>query len=394
MAELLFDKVLKTIEKNKEYKSKGIQTNIPYPYPRLNEYLVGIDKGQAIGVLGSSGIGKSKIVRYTFVYNVYRYYKQTGYKTRIIAFCMEDTKERWYNFMICNYLKEEKGIDISIKELLSKSREFPDFALEELREARSYFEELEQIVTFIDGVTEPTETYQLCRKIALKLGKVDKKTVIVEGQEVKQYEYHSDTHVIAIFDNMSNIDTEDGTSNEQAAILKFVKDYMRLKLCNFFQWTCVMVMQLDFESEKQNFTKSGESIVAKLEPGLHSVGDSKRSTRSFHLIFSLFSPSRYDLLKYPIPPKDKPLEYYDINILGNRFRSLRIIKANDTDVGMRVPLLFNGMSEIYTELPPPNTPELAQIYSDISGTKWKPVNTFKSEAKLFIDDVDDELAPF
>ena len=381
----LFKKVREKIYENKENVRKGIFNGIPYPYPKLNEYLTSIDKGTAIGVLGGTGLGKSKFTRYTFLYSVYKFYKETGYKCKILFFCMEDSKERTMNFVICHYLKEVHNITITNKELNSRGRELPDFVKQHLDEAEEYFKEFEQIVTFIDGVTEPTKLYKICENIAMKLGKPVSYVETVEGSEIKQTRYESDVHVIAVFDNMSNIDMDDEDGNEQQAILKFCKEYMRLRLCNFFNWTCVMVMQLDFESERASFSKAGEINVAKLEPSLASIGDSKRASRAFHLIFSMFSPHRHDIISYPQPTKANPDNYYRIDILGNRFRSLRIIKANDTEVGMRVGLLFDGVSEIFDELPTPTDKDALEKVYNTFGDKSK----FKNKKQLVMDVPDD-----
>lgn len=349
----LFNKVREQIYTNKDNFKNGIFNGVPYPYAKLNEYLVSIDKATCIGVLGGTGIGKSKWTRNTFVYSVYKFHKETGYKCLIPFFCLEDSKERVMQFVICHWLKEEYNISITVKELNSRGREMPDFVKQKLEEADAYFEDFEKIVKFIDSDTEPTKLYKICERIAMSLGKPVTYYENVNGEDIKQVRFESDTHVIAVFDNMSNIDMDDEDGNEQQAILKFCKQYMRLRLCNFFQWTCVMVMQLDFESERASFSKAGEINIAKLEPSLASIGDSKRASRAFHLVFSLFSPQRHDIVSYPAPSKQNPDNYYRIDILGNRFRSLRIIKANDTDVGMRVGLLFDGISEIFTELPSP-----------------------------------------
>lgn len=386
---MLYTKVLDNIRKNKQAIKNGISNCVPYPYPKLNEYLVGMEKGQAIGILGGTGLGKSKWARYTFLYSVYKFYKETGYKCRILFFCLEDSKERTMNFVICHYLKEIHNITITYKELNSRGRELPDFVLSALEEATKYFSEFEKIVTFIDGETEPTKIYKICENLALQLGNIEIYYEDVEGGKIKQTSYTSDTHVIAVFDNMSNLDLETGDNNDQQAILKFCKEYMRLRLCNFFNWTCIMVMQLDFESERASFTKAGEVNVAKLEPSLASIGDSKRASRSFHLIFSLFSPQRHDIVSYPQPTKLNPDNYYRIDILGNRFRSLRVIKANDTDVGMRVGLLFDGIGETFTELPPPTDKEsLAKVYEKF-GNKDK----FTKTNNIVIQEATEEL-PF
>jgi hypothetical protein len=366
---MLYDKILEHLTINKEAKANGDYLGIPYPYDRLNNYLSCIDRGQAIGILGPTGSGKSRFTRYTFLYNVFKFHMETGYKVRILFFCMEDSKEMTYNFVICNYLFEKYGIRITLQELTSKKSELPDGVLNKIVEAKEYFNRFEDVVSFIDGEDDPTRIYEICKKVALKLGKVTKYKEVIEGEEVDQYTYDSDTHVIGVFDNMSNFASEDSTMNEQKAILTFVKDYMRLKLCNFFKWTCVLVMQMDFESERQSFSKSGESIVAKLEPSLASIGDSKRSSRSLHLIFSLFAPHRHELPQYPLPSKHNPEYFYDITILGNAFRSLRVIKSNYTETGMRVPLLFDGVTETFTELPQPKTPELMDVYNRFRAMK-------------------------
>lgn len=348
----LFKKVREQIYTAKDNFKKGIFNGVPYPFPKLNEYLTSIDKSTCIGVLGGTGIGKSKLVRF-LLYNIYKFHKETGYKCLIPFFCLEDGKERVMQFVICHWLKEQHNITITVKELNSRGREMPDFVKQKLDEADAYFADFEKIVKFIDSETEPTKMYNICERIALSLGKPVPYYEDVNGQQIKQIRFESDTHVIAVFDNMSNIDMEDEDGNEQQAILKFCKQYMRLRLCNFFQWTCIMVMQLDFESERSSFSKAGEINIAKLEPSLASIGDSKRASRAFHLILSMFSPHRHDIVSYPAPSKVNPDNYYRIDILGNRFRSLRVIKANDSDVGMRVGLLFDGISEIFTELPPP-----------------------------------------
>lgn len=385
----LFKKVREQLLLNKSNAEQGIFNGIPYPYVKLNEQLVSIDKGTAIGVLGGTGLGKSKFARYTFLYSIYKFYKETNYKCKILFFCMEDSKERTMNFVICHYLKEVHNINITVKELNSRGRTLPDFVKDKIIEAEEYFNEFEQIVTFIDGETDPEKIYKLCERVALRFGKPEIYYETIEGAQIQQTRWISDTHIIAVFDNMSNIEFDSERGEQQEAILKFCKEYMRLRLCNFFNWTCVMVLQLDFESERASFTKAGEVNVAKLEPSLASIGDSKRASRSFHLIFSLFSPQRHDIVSYPQPTKLNPDNYYRIDILGNRFRSLRVIKANDTDVGFRVGLLFDGIGETFTELPPPTDKEaLAKIYE-----KFVSKDKFTKTQNIVIEQTTEEL-PF
>jgi hypothetical protein len=101
----LYERVLQDILRNKALKQEGQFTGIPYPFPRLCEYLPIIERGHSIGILGATGSGKSRFARFVFVYHVYRFYKETGYKVRIVFLSLEDNKEKVMRSMICHYLK-------------------------------------------------------------------------------------------------------------------------------------------------------------------------------------------------------------------------------------------------------------------------------------------------
>lgn len=367
---MLFDRVLEGIERNKKIKESGGYLGVPYPLPRLSEHIPLIDKGQSIGLLGGTGIGKSRIARYLFLYAPYRFYKETGYKVKILYFPLEDNVEKVYKNCICNYLYDEHDILISPEELSSKKRVLPDFVLEKVKEAREYFSELEEVVEFVDGLSTPREIFNFCQRHALKVGKITTtKYKNKEGIELERKSYSSDTHTIVILDNMSNldIDPEDDVRSEREAMIKLAKNYVREHLCNFFNFTVVQVIQLSFDKEKQQFTHSGMTILSKLEPSLDGIGEAKVIARSMHLIFGLFDPSKFELINYPIPSRHDPENCYRIDILGSRFRGMRVIKNNDGETGLRVGLLFNALAENIKELPPPKTDEINNLYKSLTG---------------------------
>lgn len=365
---MLFDTVKQSILHNKEIKKSGGNIGIPIPFPRLSEYIPIIERGHSIGFLAATGAGKSRFVRWLFIYHVYKFYKETGYPVKIIYLPLEDDKEKVYRNMICHYMYELYGIYINLQELDSKgARILPDFVQEKLEEANEFFTEFEQIVSVVDGLNEPTEIFNYCQEYALNTGHVETYEITVAGKKTKQHRYiaNGDVHTIIIVDNMSNIDIEQGSNSEREAIVKFCKKYVRNRLCNFFKFTVVQVLQQDFASERQSFTRDGESIVGKLEPSLAAIGEAKTISRSMHIVFGMFHPTRFGLLQYPIPSKRDPTNTYRLDILGNSFRALSILKANDTDFGMKIAFKFNAVNETMEELPLPKTQELENIYTKI-----------------------------
>lgn len=351
---MLFNKVKEQILKNAELKATGAYIGIPMPYRKLADYIPSFDKGMSIGILGTTGSGKSFFTRYTFIYHIYKFYKQTGYNVRILYFPLEDNKEKVYRNIIQNYLSDVHGVRISTRELDSKAdRHLPTFIKDLLKESDDYFEEFEKIVSIIDGTNKPEGLYKICEDFALSVG-----TIVDDN-------YESDVHTLCIFDNLSNLD-EDGYRGEKDAMTTFARDYVRARLCNFYKFTCVQVLQSDFQTERQQYSSSGETIVSKLEPSLASVGESKTITRSMHLVLSLFPPYRYEILQYPKPPKTDPDNCYNIELLKNKFLSLKVIKANDSEVGIRVGLYIDHMDGTFVELPSPKTEELRNFYKRIS----------------------------
>lgn len=391
-----FYKIVKdSIKRNKQIKEAGGHIGIPVPFKKLADYVPIIERGHSIGILGATGSGKSRFTRWFFIYHIYKFYKETGYPVRIIYFPLEDSKEKVYRNLICHYMHENYNIYVSLAELDSKGdKALPKFVEDKLDEAEAFFDDFEKVITLIDGLNEPTQLYKYCENYAMATGKVENYIVTMEGQQVKQSRYIADdeVHTIVVVDNMSNVDIEDGVADERRAIVKFCKEYARARLCNFFKFTVVQVLQQDFASERQNFTRDGSTIVSKLEPSLAGVGDSKTITRDMHLVLGLFNPSRFQLIQYPIPSKMDPLNTYRLDILGNRFRSLSILKANDGDFGLKLAFNFDAVSEVMTELPLPKTPEIEAIYQRIR--ERNPDKFAKVKNVVIQEDEELEAAPF
>lgn len=349
----LFDTVISGIEKNKLVREKGGYIGIPYPFARLRNHIPVMEKGHSIGILAGTGVGKSRFARFVFVYEVYKFVKETGYPAQVFYFPLEDNKEKVYKNMICHYLREKLNILLTPQELDSKTANgsLPDWVLTEIKKARDYFTDLESVVHIIDHISDPIDIYNLCQRWSKKHGDIEYKIVKQDnGEEIRtpsKYTPKTDMHNILIVDNMSNFDSERGM-DEREMMVKFAKLYVRKWLCNFFKWTCVQVMQMSFDKERQQFSNNGMSIISKIEPSLDGIGEAKVIARSMHIIFGLFNPERYEILAYPNS------NGYDIAKLGNCFRALKVLKCNDAQDGMRFGLFFDAIGEIFTELPLPS----------------------------------------
>lgn len=389
----LYNIVKDNILQNKELKENGKYVGIPISFKRLADYIPCIEQGYSIGLLGATGSGKSRLARYMFLYEPYKFYKLTGYPIKIFLFALEDNKEKVYRNLICHYMFELYGIYISLQELDSKGdRILPEWVSDKLKEAEEFFKEFEQIVTIVDGIHQPTEIFNYLDKYAKAHGTIEEVPVIIDGEQINQQRYVADNgvHTLVIIDNMSNIDPEEGAEDERKAMVYFCKKIVRERLCNFYRYTVAQVLQQDYQSERQSFTKEGTSIIGKLEPSLASIGEAKTISRSMHLVLGLFNPSRFDLIQYPAPTKRNPVTYR-LDLLGNRFRSLSVLKCNDSDFGQKIAFDFNAVNEVMKELPKIGDPALEEVYNKI---KSKDPNKFaKTKGVIIQENVEDDT-PF
>lgn len=386
---MLYKQVLETILRNKKIKRDGGYIAPPFPFKRLADYYPVYDKGHAIGLLGGTGIGKSTLLRAMFPYYLYKFYKETGYKLRIFYFPLEDSKEKVYYSFIQHWLYTEKGVQISLQELTSKGeRELPDFIEDYLLEGDEYFQEFEQVITVLDGYTEPKQIYSIMEKYAMSSGVIKKYPVNINGAIEEQSVYESDTHTFVLIDNMANIDQGDSDKSDRDAMVTLAKKYIRERLCNFFKFTCVLLLQNDFQTERMQYGSNGKAIMSKVEPSLASIGEAKTIARSMHIIITIFDPSRYEFLQYPQVSEENADKAYDLSILGNKFRSIRIIKNNEGETGVRIGVLMNPLTGEFEELPKPDSDEMKIIYRRFKDnnqrvTKSKGVIKFQDEEMPF-----------
>lgn len=369
----IYNRVLTKIEENKRIRDNGGYIGIPYPFTRLRKYIPVIEKGHSIGLLAGTGVGKSRFARYLFIYHCVKFAIKNNYPLKIYYFPLEDNREKVYYNIISHYLKDNYNISVSVQRLASKDESLNQNIIDAIKGAEEFFKNFEDYVEIKDEYSHPRDIYKYLETEALHNGHYE--TAIdpmTSKRVVLRYTPHDDTHRLVIIDNLHNFDADKGET-ERDLMIEFCRKYVRARLCNTFNFTVVQVMQMSFDKERQQFTTNGMSIVSKLEPSLDGIGEAKVIARSMHLIFGLFNPDRYELLRYP------NTNGYDIGILQNQFRALKILKCNDSDVGMRVGLLFDAIGEIFTELPlPTDEAEITKVYNYI-----KLLKETQKENKLF-----------
>lgn len=360
-----FSRVINRIKERKQRALDGKYNCVPLPFPRFRTVFPGIERGRYIITTANQKVGKSKFCDYWFIYEpLFFMMEHPELKMKILYFTLEVNADAKYDEFLCHLLYRLDGIIYDTKALNSVDREFPcEERIQQLLESdryKPYLEAYESMVTYIDDTKNPTGIYKICETYAEKHGhwtykkgtKQDEYGDWVEG-DIKDLYIQDDPeeYRVIILDNATNISLERGLTKKAEAIDKTSKYFIELRnkygyIINLIQHQAQA--QEGIENLKMNRTY----------PTSDGVGDCKTTTRDANSVIGLFNPAKYQIPTW---------EHYDITKFGDHIRFMLVIDERDYGAGGKVcPLLFNGASSVYTELPPPdNKAELEKVYQYI-----------------------------
>jgi len=340
---MLFDLAWNKISENRNSSINYI----PFGFKRFEEYLPGILKKHYYIVTANAGVGKSQITDYLFLYQPINYYLQHRDKIRlkIFYFSLEMDKETKIIAGMSKRLYEKYQIRLSTNQILNFSKNrLPSHMYDSLYKTREYFDELSDFVTIVDKDLNPNNIKNYVTEYAERNGKMVRLNPDKPESEI-YIPNHKNEFVIFITDHLAELACLSGKSLKDT--IEEHSDNCR-KLRNKYGYTFVDVQQQMAAKEDQEFYQ-GLSIITKLEPSLHGLGESKLTQRKANVVLGLFAPNRFELKEY---------RGYNINLLQDNFRSLSILKYRNGISNVHLGLYFDGMTNYFEELPPANTMNL------------------------------------
>jgi replicative DNA helicase len=357
---------IEDLKRIKAIRDKGELLCIPYykSYPKLSKFVPGIVKSIMYKITAGSGVGKTQLTKALFVLAPLNYIKQnpkTKIKIKIFYFALEESEEEFIDNLICNQLAFKHNIRMDVMTLKGyREKYLDDELIKKIVECQEDCEFFMEHIEVIDSVSNPTGMYKYCRTYSEKVGthywnEVEFTKTNKEGEQIitkeKIYDRYEpkdpNEHVIVITDHFSLITPEYDTKlekrlNRHESMAKWSTHYCRGQLTKHWGWTCVGVQQQEQSGEKQHYTNSGESVISKTEPTLDGLANNKEIQRDDYVVLALYSPDRFGFEEY---------HGYDINRMRDTFRVI-IIRKNRLGVPNKyVPLLFDGSTNQFAELP-------------------------------------------
>tara|TARA_R110000851_G_scaffold78000_5_gene172061 strand:+ start:1934 stop:3121 length:1188 start_codon:yes stop_codon:yes gene_type:complete len=335
-----------------------------YSFPKLSKFVPGIVKGVMYKVTAGSGVGKTQLAKALFVFAPLNYLRQnpnSKIKIKIFYFALEESEEEFIDTLICNQLAIKFNIRMDVMTLKGYREKYPDEELlQKIEECTEDVEFYMEHIEVIDSVSNPTGMYKFCRTFSEKVGthvwedveftKTDSEGNKEVSHDKVYKEYIPDDpnlHVICIADHISLITPEYDKKSEKVlshhqSIAKWSTHYCRGQMTKHWGWTVVNIQQQEQSGEKQHYTNTGVSVIKKTEPTLDGLANNKEIQRDDYVIIAVYSPDRFGFEEY---------DGYDIVRMRDTFRSI-IIRKNRLGVPNKyVPLLFDGATNRFMELP-------------------------------------------
>jgi hypothetical protein len=339
---LIIDSVISNIEKGRLGDNRGLFMG----YPKLSEYIPGVQPSTIYNVGSNTGAGKTSFTMSSWVYNPFEDYllrKAAGedIKLKMFIFSMEMHSDILMTKGICRKLFKDYGIIVDVGYVLSRGKNrISQEVYDKVLSVRKYFEEFEEVATIL-GSDNPTGIAKLLKGYYLNNGKEERHPIqILEDGQPKIIQVfdryipnNPNTYTIVIFDHVSLTRSQQGMGVKQ--VIDKLTEYI-VSFTNDYQQTSVIVQQLNRGNSATERIQTNN-----IDPRLDDFSSSSDVTFAAHYVITLTNPFMFELGNY---------RGYDIKKLQDRFRGLRIIKSRDGNSNIFLGLAYLGEIGVFSEL--------------------------------------------
>ena len=317
----------------------GRNRGIPIGFDRLNKY-VGLRKSTFFLVGGNTGSGKTSFVDNCFVLNPFEFVRSseniTNVKIRVIYRSMERNKKYKLAKWLSGKIFMDNGFIVPVDKLLGWTGRMTKDEHDLYLSYQDYINELEEMVTLIDGPENPVGIVKDLKAYALEHGSIE---------EISQYNTiyipnNSNEITVIIVDHIGLLRLTKGLTTKKDVIDKLSSEMQYAR--DFYGYTPVLVSQFNRSISNPMRLKVGD-----VEPNLEDFADSSQTQNDCDAAIALFDPIRYKVEDTSGYNLDKLKDH-----LGNKyFRSLRLIKNSMGSDDLRIGLAFLGELGLFREMP-------------------------------------------
>lgn len=312
----MFKKRLSHYRENKSRREQGLNNCLSFaPFlPRLSKLVPGLIKGTYYAITSYTNVGKTPLAKFLFVL-IPLFWASKGAKVKIFYFCLEESKEQFYDSMVASKLYRDKKKNLNTMQLNSMFdvENIDEETLKDIEQFENYFEWFEKTVEIITHISNPTGIYKYVKEYAQKNGKFYyKEQEVLDGGDT-YIPNDPEEYVIVLTDHINLLDTESGAPTLAEAMHRLSTKYCLDRMVNAYQYIVCNVHQQSTEGENADYNKFNQN-----RSSITTLGDNKRISRDYHVLFALDAPHKYNI------NNDRG---YDVMLCGGLFyRGLTVLK--------------------------------------------------------------------
>lgn len=297
---MITEALLNQINIGREGKNVGYSMGLP----KLESVIDGVTANTYTLVFSPSGTGKSSLALYAFIYRpLMEHLDDDNFK--VFYASLEMSADLLFAKLLCMYIFETYGIELSTKELLSKKQGFilDDECYKIVQECIPWLQKVESKVTIYDKGMNAEVLYSLLMADLQEMG------TFSETDHRKIYTPNNpDLIYLVVIDHLSLIRPNKGRSLKEE--MDLVSAYL-VTLRNICRISPLVIMQANRDSAGMERRKQGLNNMR-----LSDTKDSGGPVQDAEIVISIFSPHRERLSTY---------NKYNISILTDRFRALTVL---------------------------------------------------------------------
>lgn len=326
---MISDKLIEEIDRGR----LGLNQGIPMGLPKLESIIDGVTRDTYTLILSNSGAGKTSFALYAYVYKpLMEHLNDNDFK--ILYFSLEMNELSLYVKLLSIYIFETYGIQISFKEILSRKKEYTlsDEHYKIVQECLPWINKISTKLEIYDKSVSANTVYAILKQRLEKMGTFkETETRLIYTPNNPNLIYN------VIIDHIGLVRPQEGnTLKKEMDLLSSYLVTLREK-CKI---SPVVIQQANREQGNIERFKQGKSAFT-----INDAKDSGNTVQDSNIMIALYNPNRDGLKTY---------KKYNIEILGNSFRSIMILKNRFGDCDVEIGMNFFGGINTFAELPKPD----------------------------------------
>lgn len=323
---MITESLLEKVNKGREGRNQGLNTGLD----KLESITDGVTQATYTLIYSGTGSGKTSLALFAYIYYPLKYHLEDG-KYRASIFSLEMDADLLFAKLLLLYLWDTYGIDLSVKELLSRKKNYilSDDTYDIIKEGMEWLKKVEKVVTIYDGNCNSNVIYKCIMDELNELG-----TTEVVGKRKIYHPNNPDLIHIVMIDHMSLLRPSEGRKLKEE--IDMTSSYL-VTLRNKYKISPLVIMQINRDSSSMDRRKANLNNLT-----LNDIKDSGNPSQDCEVALSLFNPYREELASY---------HKWNIKEMEDRFRSITVRKSRYGESEIEVGCFFWGHNGYFKEIP-------------------------------------------